>query len=91
MNQPILSCGRGNERGNILVGILITIILVLGLIFASTTISNMEIKTSRRQLDEIKAYYSANIQEFSTVPFVEPRHILISTEGATGSARAWPT
>ena len=35
--------------------------------------------------DEIKKYYSAHLQEFSTPTFVEPRHILISTEGSIGA------
>jgi peptidyl-prolyl cis-trans isomerase C len=34
---------------------------------------------------EIKAYYSANLKDYSTPAWVEPRHILISTEGATGT------
>lgn len=35
---------------------------------------------------EVKAYYNANIKEFTTPTFLEPRHILISTEGETGDA-----
>ena len=33
---------------------------------------------------EMKGYYNTNIKEFTTPTFVEPRHILISTDGATG-------
>lgn len=50
---------RGRQSGNILIGVLVTVVLVLGLIFASTTVSNVEITTSRRSLNEIRAYYVA--------------------------------
>jgi hypothetical protein len=64
------STRRGGRRGNILVGTLLCAICLFGLVYATTTLSSVEMKKSRESIDEVRSKYLAESGVEQTLHFL---------------------